>query len=227
MKLQDRDKEILKLCYEQQFLMSEHVCEYFFAGNYTETKRRLRELKASDLLQSFPVPGTNRRIFQLTFRGRKLGRVLSSMELDRVRRPFLTQVEHDAFVTFVRLRLEFLWDGIWIPELAIRKLEIKEVPDGLFVFSNGTKAAIEVENSLKGRARFTARMKGWNEVKVRLVLYVVTKKGIQERLQEFMLNAPSAPLFALIGWDELKTEKPIAWTPKGNLELIKENKSEE
>ncbi|MCO5143145.1 MAG: replication-relaxation family protein [Oligoflexia bacterium] len=222
MKLQDRDKEILKLCYEQQFLLSEHVCEYFFAGNYTETKRRLRELKAADLLKSYPVPKSNRRIFQLTWQGRKVGRELSRMELDRPRRPFDSQLEHDALVTSVRLRLELLWEGVWIPELAIRKLEIQEVPDGLFVFTNGTKAAIEIENSLKGRSRFVNRMKSWRDVKVRLVLYVVAKAGILERIKYFMSEAPSTPLFGIVPWEELKGTRPVAWSPQGELELTKE-----
>ena len=218
--LQDRDKRLLKLCYEQQFLLSDVVADHFFT-TYKEATRRMRELTNGGYFESIPHPAhAQRRVYRLSKLGARLAADLSSVPENVQWSPVF--LEHDTAVTAVRLFLEKRWDGLWIPERAIRGFNPGEVPDGLFIFPDGSKVAIEVENSLKGRARFEDRLLRWKDIKVKVVLYVSTKPEVHERLQVFLEKAPRPPLFCLVRLEELFKTDPEVWSPLGEVDLFSE-----
>jgi DNA-binding MarR family transcriptional regulator len=218
--LRDRDKRLLRLCYEQQFLLSDVVADHFFTS-YGEASRRLKELKDAGLLETMRAPTNYKRwVYRLSRKGAALASELSDTKLSLHWDPLY--LEHDATVTAVRLQLEKLWDGLWVPERAIRGYRPREVPDGLFVFPNGAKVAIEVENSLKGRARFEARLLRWKDIDVKIVLYVATKPEIFDRLRVFLEGASRPPLFCLVQLSELWRPQPEVWSPLGEIDLFSE-----
>jgi len=218
--LQSRDKQILKLCYEQQFLTSDQIADHFFSS-YREAARRIQELGNAGYLvfEKHPLKN-NARALRLAERGLQVASQLSAVAIPQRWTP--SQVEHDALVTRVRLILEKRWDGTWIPEKAIRGFRTGEVPDGLFIFENEAKVAVEVENSLKGRARFEDRLRRWKDIKVKIVLYVATKPEVHERLRVFLDGAPRPPLFCLTQLEELSKEDPSIWCPIGEIDLFSE-----
>jgi hypothetical protein len=181
----------------------------------------MRELSNAGYFEATRHPShAQRRVFRLTKKGARAAADLSNVEMKLQWSPLF--LEHDTAVTAVRLTLEKRWDGLWIPERAIRGFNPGEVPDGLYIFPDGSKKAIEVENSLKGRARFEDRLHRWKDIKVKLVLYVATKKEVYERLRVFLDGAPRSPLFCLVQLDELLKNDPDVWSPLGELDLFSE-----
>ena len=221
LEIQKRDLRILKLCYEQQFLLVRHIQEFLYEDNYVEAKRRVRELKAAGLLEENPLKHRRAKLIQLTATGKRFAAEQSSVEAGFTKiDPAL--VEHDSIVTDVRLRLEQLWKGIWIPERAIRAMNQEEVPDGLFIFESGKKAAIEVENSLKGRTRFLERLARWRPEQAHLILYVATTEDIFLHLQHWMEGPGREPLPCLMRYTQLRIPDPEIWSPIGELDLFSE-----
>ena len=51
MKVGDRDREILRISYEQQIVSTELMTRYFFGGHDTHARRRLRELSQAGYLR--------------------------------------------------------------------------------------------------------------------------------------------------------------------------------
>lgn len=223
LEIQKRDLRILKLCYEQQFLLVSHIRDYLFEGNYVEAKRRVRELMAAGLLEENSLKHRRAKLIQLTPTGKRFASEQSSVEAGFTKiDPAL--VEHDSIVTEVRLRLETKWKALWIPERALRSMNPDEVPDGLFLFESGKKAAIEVENSLKGRSRFVERLQRWNRAShcPHLVLYVATTEDIYMHLQHWLDGSPRTPLFCLVRLSQLMQPEPEVWSPIGELDLFSE-----
>lgn len=213
-RLQERDKEILRVCYEQQFLLTEHIRDHFFGGNYAEAKRRVIELRQSDYLQGAGFRIGKKMAHILGHRGMPIATAKSPLEVVQYPRIDLETVEHDAIVTDIRLRLSALWDGEWIPEKGIRSTDSSQIPDGVFLFPDGKQAAVEVENSLKGRARFERRLKFWPGSGVTLVLYVATTPEIYAALQIFLEKAEDFPVCGLISLEELRAGNLSVWAPR-------------
>lgn len=94
------------------------------------------------------------------------------------------------------------------------------MPDGLFIFPSGTKAAIEVENSLKAKSRFMRLLEDWRRVDVKLILFVVTTHHLFSNLQRFLLEGPRGVPLSLIEWETLMSEKPRVWTPSGIVDVF-------
>lgn len=222
LELQNRDKRILKLCYEQQFLLVSHIRDYLFEGNYVEAKRRVRELKAAGLLEENELKHRRAKLIQLTSTGKRFASDLSQVEAGFTKVDPAT-VEHDSIVTQVRLRLEQSWKGVWIPERALRALNLDEVPDGVMRFESGKKIAIEVENSLKGRTRFTDRLQRWNRDQgAYIVLYVATNEEIYLHLKAWLEDSKRSPLFCLTRLTQLLLPEPEVWSPIGDIDLFSE-----
>lgn len=215
MELQQRDKEILTLCYEQRFLLIRHITEYFFKRNYGEAKRRVRELKKANLIQDANAQLGRHKVLELTRTGRQLAD--SHSRIGPLRRHEIDEgtLEHDAYVTEARLLIHKHWDGYWVPEHALVGENLREIPDGLWIFDESEKqVVIEVENSLKGRTRFERRIKRWfYDPKTAMVIFIATKEEIYYSLARFLESVPQRPAFMVMTLENLKSEEPWAWSP--------------
>ncbi len=222
MVIQKRDQEILRVCYEQQFLTTEHVIQYFFkVGQWRRAYERISELKSGGFLRAEKnVLFDQLQILRLTSYGQRL--VLSSapIEVPQVRRLDPRTLVHDTIVTSVRLRLSDFWDGSWIPERVIKQDEYPQIPDGLFVFQSGKKVAVEVENSPKDRARFFQNMERWRKTDVKLVLFIATTPALVARIEGYLKEGPQGLPLALVFWDELKKRAVKVWTPSGSVDVF-------
>ena len=220
--LQERDREIMRTCYEQQFLLSEHVQRYFFHGIADRVvRKRLERLEGAGLLrrEKHWLTGES-RVIRLTRLGLRAIEEDIVIEVPQVRKPDVRTLLHDAIVTSVRLRLGELWTGSWLPERAIKQEDFPQIPDGLFIFPSHKKVAVEVENSAKSRGRFLATMERWRRVNVKLVLYVATKPDVFQTIQRFIPEGPRQVPFALVSWEDLKSGTPPVWTPDGSVQVF-------
>src|SRR4051812_42561918 len=108
--LQSRDRKILRKCYEQQFLLMEHVSQYFYqAKSMRESYRRVQEMEAAGLIrrEEIPVLG-GKKLIRLTKLGIAIALENNAVEVPQGKRLDLTTLSHDSMVTHVRLRLEHL-----------------------------------------------------------------------------------------------------------------------
>ena len=219
--IQERDKKILKLCYEQNFLLSEHISDHFFQSDSKLAARRIKKLQESGYIRYGAHPFDRKRnLIRISRLGKMIASSMSPIEFPYCNAISKYTLAHAALVTSVRLRLEKIWDGVWIPEMALKQLDTVEVPDGVFLFKSGTRVAIEVENSIKGKSRFLKRLAAWREEDEEIVLYVATSEEIYRYLKDYLQHAPVKPLFALVLWDELKTGQPVAWSAQGELGIF-------
>jgi hypothetical protein len=127
---------------------------------------------------------------------------------------------HDACVTATRLRLEELWDGHWIPEALLKSEEFPQIPDGLWIFPNGNRVAIEVERSKKDFDRFHKLQERWRAVEIRLVLYVTVGEAAARRVRRYVETGPKDLPFGVIKLEELEMGTPRVWTCLRELELL-------
>lgn len=222
MKLQERDMEILKCCYEQQFLTIEQIEEHYFKSTHSNKAReRVSELSKAGLVRSENSSlATIKKVVRLTRAGQRLAAAHAALEVPQSRRLDLATLMHDSIVTSVRLRLSQLWDARWIPERALKdKYEI--IPDGIVQFESGFNVAVEIENSIKGRSRFLKLIDTWAKVEsISLVLYVATTRQLERLIQGYLRERPSEKLFAVVAWDDLKTGVPSAQSPAGALPIF-------
>ncbi len=215
MELQQRDKDILTLCYEQRFLLIKHISQYYFKSNYSEAKRRVRELKKANLLREAGARLGRNKVLELTKEGRKLADSYSRIgPLPRYDLDPAT-LEHNAYVTEARLLIQKRWEGHWVPEHALRVENPREIPDGIFIFEETeNEAIIEVENSLKGRKRFESRIRSWfHGRKTVLVIFIATSNEIYNNLARFLEKAPERPAHIVMTLEDLNTEEPGGWSP--------------
>lgn len=210
-RLQERDREILKICYEQQFILTEHIRDHFFGGNHAEALRRIIELRNADFLKHSGLKVGKQFAHILGYQGMPVAEARSKVRLNVYPSLDSFTLEHDAIVTEVRLLLQKYWAGNWIPEAAIQKKNKAHIPDGMFAFEDGARAAIEVENSLKGRSRFESRLKFWHKDEAQMVLYIATSKEIYSYLKDYLALAPKQPAFYLITLDDLRAASKYAW----------------
>ena len=221
MKLQSRDKQILKVCYEQQFISSRQVQDHFFEGSQPNASRRMTVLTEAGLLRGIPeAHGALGKLFQLTGRGVQTARELVAVSIPQRRRFSVATMPHDLLVTDVRLRLVHFWGGAWIPERAIRADEYEQIPDGLILFPSGNKIAVEVENSIKSKRRYQKILPRWVGSNTLIVLYVTTSPAHTARMRKILLEAPKQAAFGLLEWEALRTGQPLVWTPRGEVDLL-------
>ena len=222
MLIQDRDEAILRCCYEQQFLTMDHLGRFFYAGKHKgEPYRRIQELERAGLIRKerHPLLG-GRSLIRLTQKGTEVALKDCPIKVAQLKRLDFRTLTHDALVTSVRLRIESLWDGRWVPERAIKQEEYPQIPDGVFCFESGRKVAFEVEHSLKGRERFLDRTASWRREPVFFVLYVATTAAIHSSLRRFLNDAPPDLALGLVSWTDLETTTPPVWTPRGEFNLF-------
>ncbi len=220
--LQKRDYDILQCCYEQKFLLLGHVERFFFTGCATQNARqRVLELEKSGLLriQTSPVFG-RKKILRLTQDGKGLSLSQTDHKLPYLKTLDTKTLSHDAFVTTVRLRLSELWDGIWIPELALKGHEYADIPDGVFLFNSGKKVLVEIENSLKGKSRYRELFLKLEKLKIFFCLYVATEDYVFNSLKRLIEVYPKNIPLGLISLKHLETKSPIVFTKKGDVNLF-------
>jgi len=215
--IQERDREILRCCYEQQFMVVEQVKRYFFKDRLEcNAYVRIQELERAGLVkreQTLTLDG--RRIIRLTREGLRYVRNFHPVEIPQAKTIDQSTMRHDAIVASVSLRLREFWDATWIPERALKKGDYAQIPDGIFVFNSGTKVAVEVENSQKYRTRFMGILERWRDTDIEMVLFVTTAPHIFRLLQTYLKEAPKNILFGLADWDALKQGAPEVWSTEG------------
>jgi len=208
--LQERDKELLRLCYEQGFLTAEHVHEAFFRNVGTRAAyRRVQELEAAGYLRRSRLSAlSGHRIIQTTPVGTGIARQLSQFEVPQKRRPALQTLDHDALVTSVRIWLMRLLkekSAVWVPEGHLKKHGGKQIPDGVILYSNGLEMVIEVENSLKSHDRLYELMSAWKTLAPKAqVQYIASSPVIRNGLKKALDRVgPNRGIYLSL-WDELR-----------------------
>jgi hypothetical protein len=221
--LQARDKRLLLLCYQHQFLLTEHTLHLFENRSYREARRRLLELTKSGFLFEEKNAVVGRKpIHRLTSLGAKIAASEAAETIPQQRVLKTAELVHDAVVTSVRIRLESIWsEGSFVPERLIKKSQYRQIPDGIFQFPSGKGIAIEVENSDKGRSRFLRLLSRWSDVRhIILILYVATSDSLYESVKRYLSTAPKDQPVGLLHWHHLHEGKPLVWTPRGEMPLL-------
>ncbi len=221
--IQTRDRKILKLCYEQQFILTEQVKRYFANDSYKECRRRIDELKQAGYLKNeiTPILGKT-EILRLTRIGRELAKEGTPFHVTELKKLRLVTLTHDAVVTEARLRLEAIWSlATFVPERAIKKNQFRQIPDGLFLFPSGNSIALEIENSDKGKTRFIKILKRWSDVpKVVFVLFIATHPILFESIKKWLPEGPKDQPMGVVLWEHLKIGTPLVWTKLGQVPLF-------
>lgn len=220
--LQDRDKKLIRLCYEQQFILTEHAEKYFAGASYRACRQRVQELANAQYLREEPSTSLGRKpIYRVTRLGTAVALESGATAISQPRTLQLATLVHDAIVTSVRLKLEELWNAKFVCERAIKGKEYREVPDGIFFFPSGRGIAIEVENSDKGRTRFLRLLQRWKDTpQIAFVLYVATSPELFEAIKRFLGHAPKDRPMGVVQWLDLETGRPMVWSQRGDLALF-------
>jgi len=231
--IQERDKKILKICYEQKCLSSEQVLEGIFRGVHrSEGYRRIQELEQAGFLKRIrPLGFGKQTVIQLTALGEGLARAESPYDVPRLRRLNLNTLVHDLLVNRVRMRLEELWDGQWVPEVELKRtrssaFEPQQIPDGIFVWPSAKAIAIEVENSLKTLDRYRQIIRAYDkDDEIICLLYVAATdaiyRGLKAHIQATASRHSLETPVVLASLTELLTcPPPGVWSPRGQLALL-------
>lgn len=221
--LQTRDLELLRICYEQQFLVYEQVEKYLFKEVSSRiARRRILKLKSAGLLRREEQNAFSlKHVLRVTKEGQKLAESLSPFCIPQSKKTDLATFNHDRIVTDVRLRLSEFWDGVWTPEKALKD-KYPIIPDGLFQFEKtGTAVALEIENSLKGKTRFLELLKEWQRVdSILLVIFIATDQKIFNAIKNHLEHAPAKPAFGLIELNSFLSASPKLYSSRGTLDVF-------
>jgi len=220
---QPRDQSLIRTIYEHQSLEIAQAHRFFFkqAGDHV-TQRRIRILERAGLLRRQHVYAPHKRtLLRLTQSGIALAEIGRSNLIKQPRTLDVRLIPHNLAVATVRLRLAELWDAHWVPEALLKTEEFEEIPDGVAVFSNGHRVAVEVENSIKGADRFQSLLERWKRIPVTLVLYVSTTPQIASKLRDRLAKGPEEVPFGLVELAALEqSDPPAVWTPRGEFRLL-------
>lgn len=207
--LQERDKTLLRICYEQQFITAADAAKYIFEDRYKVAWRRLASLRKAQLLKSELVHDRV-LIFRVTKLGQSAAEESGALPVPQLNRVAPERVNHDRLVTLVRLRLAELWDAKFISEQALEKEA--ELPDGVLEFASGKKIALEVEASLKGRTRFLKRLRYLGDKGYYLILYVASTEHLFDALQQYLKDSDVRCHVGLTVWSKLESSTPLLWS---------------
>jgi hypothetical protein len=226
--LTERDREILKLCFEQQFLLMKHVRHFFPNAKERRVEVRVLKLIRSGFVRREFYPEFGQvAVLRLTNRGVQVAQLAGARNLKPAIRINPKTLDHDAKVTSARLRLLQFWNANFIPERAIKAKNIPEVPDGIFFFPSGRGVALEVENSDKGRTRFLRLLERWKETpSIALVLFVVSHPKLHGAILRNLQTAACEQAVGVVRYDDLMTGKPLVWTTHGERDLFAKTEPE-
>ena len=220
--LQSRDRHLINLTYEQQFLGVAQAHEFILSGMVLrEKQRRIQELERAGFIRRERSLGCDRSgIIRLTKSGIKLAEINRTERIPQLRKISIQTLHHDSIVTAVRLRLAQLWNATWIPERLIKADDYPQVPDGILVFPSGTTLAIEVENSPKGPKRFREIQERWRSNPIKLCLYVASSDVMFRIVKNYLELGPKDLPFGLVNWSDLEKGTPPVWMPQGEIEIL-------
>ncbi|MGE4108219.1 MAG: hypothetical protein AB7F66_13475 [Bacteriovoracia bacterium] len=219
--IQSRDRAMLRICYEQQFLTMPHIRE-FYPNNKSgkEAIRRAGALAKSGFWYKAPSPlNPKELIYRVTSRGKDIAQAEGAPKINGLKTLSMATLLHDGLVTAVRLRLGSIWNARFVCERAIKEGDYPQIPDGLFFFPSGLGIALEVENSEKGKTRFIELANRWAATpSVFAVLYVAKDQDLANTLKKFVGQAsPTKPL-GVVDWTSLRYGWPTVWTIRGELD---------
>lgn len=225
MKIGDRDREILRISYEQQMISTQLMTRYFFGGHDTHARRRLRELAEGGYLREAEVRGGwyPHKLYRPTTQGAKLAGSLSRLVIPQRRVFSLSTLEHELLVTDVRLRLSQVWDAAWLPRKALRADNYRQVADGLLAFPSGRVIAVEVEAFCRTELQYQHIWQKWVGTNTFLVLYVAKSPVVAALLRRLLVLAPKGAAFGVVEWEALRrqnTAPPLIWTPRAEVDLF-------
>lgn len=221
--VQERDKEMAKTIYEEQFLRLSTISRFFFNESFQSASKRVLKLVNLRLFrfEKLNLPGAP-KVVRLTPNGVKLARSVSPFEVKQKRKVPLSTFEHDSVVSMTRLKLKEYFDASWIPEKALKSHNLKKIPDGILLFQSGRRIAVEVENSVKSKDRYLEMWREWESHDFLLVLYVTTNDIVHKAIQKRMSEFPGTKVrFGLIHLNVLmEASAESVWTPKGSVALF-------
>ncbi|MBS1960586.1 MAG: hypothetical protein JST04_00110 [Bdellovibrionales bacterium] len=181
----------MTLCYEQGFISLNQVERYLFReADPRRARERVLELERAGYVFRTKTYGESRNtLVRLTLAGLAVALGNTDLEIKPRSRIDFATLDHDLKLIDIRMKLEERWkDFRWIPERAIRAADYPEVPDGLCLFSDGRKVAIELENSLKGEARTLRLLSRWRDTDVSLVIYFASHPGIRRKYERLLAH---------------------------------------
>jgi hypothetical protein len=216
MRMQERDRKILTLCYEQSFLEKKHFEK--FLPSEVAARRRIIALENADLIYRIDSQAKlNTKLIRLTRRGIYEVEANYPYRIQQKRQIHPSNYFHDSLVIDVRLRLAELWLARWTPEALLGSGT--EIPDGIITFRSGRKIFIEVENSLKSRKRFLDRLRQFYGQGC--VLYITTNLVTERGLKRYITEAEGRlPSIALIPIESLMSPSPAIWSPDPKLSIF-------
>ncbi len=203
--LSERDRGILRLCYEQTFLLREHVECFFGDASGRRINQRLKVLEDGGFLTRsyFPELGP-KAVIRLSKRGESVALQSGARNTRQPARLNPKTLAHDAIVTTCRQKILRHWNAEFIPERAIKTRDFPEIPDGIFFFRSGRGIALEVENSDKGRTRFLRLLERWKGApSIVFVLFVATTDRLFETLSRYLSSGPEDQPMGVVRFSEL------------------------
>jgi hypothetical protein len=160
LELTDRDRGIFKLIHEQRYLAYSHINEAFWEGSSEiagACYHRLERLMAADYIAKQKVSRKNLTIYLLQEKGLKALEekgLDQGMPLFKLNDHYMLSMDHDLKVTNIRILFRKLGQNSWTSERVLKERDRRlKVPDGILNIY-GEQAAIEFENSTKGRIRY-------------------------------------------------------------------------
>ncbi|MCC7442161.1 MAG: hypothetical protein IT285_11035 [Bdellovibrionales bacterium] len=225
--IQARDREILRVIYEQQFLRPRELMRGPFKGVHrTEVYRRIRELESAGYISRKQyVPG-GYTFIRLTDPGLEVARSESRWDFHYNRRLNLDWAQHDALVTQIRFRLEALLGGDWMPRAVLlrdytgEKGSSAAIGDGAMVFASGKRIVVEVEELARRRDVYIRVLQAWAHPAKATVVLFVADGIIYRKLQKLLPHAPPQQPFALTTPEELFRDPPAPpWSIRGPLPI--------
>jgi len=228
-RLQERDLQNLVMIYEQKFLTSGHTQKTGFKECHQSLAyRRMSEIeKAGFIKASKPFQGSNLIAYVLTRKGVEEVRKWTDTNIQYSSRINLANFEHDSMVTDVRLWLcEYFkaYAPRWFPEIVLRIGSEPSIGDGIIELSNQKRFAVEVENSVKAKARIESIMRYWaNEPKINVVFYITTLPSITRRIKKSiqeLFDRGEKVNAGVIELEQIKNDLPLQlWTPRGIIQI--------
>ena len=190
--IQQRDKDLLKICFEQKFLNKQQIREWVSIRgglNKSESaeriaRRRLNQLKALGLIETQQHQLSKKEYVNVTATGVRylidLGLIPENAKHAEVD---AHTINHDSMVTNIRLccMKHHLFEA-WQSDRCLKLQDKNQIPDAVVSFfapkQNKTVfAAIEVELTVKQRDRLKTVFKSYDKSDYQLVLYFMESES--------------------------------------------------
>lgn len=198
--LNERDGRFLKFCFEQYFVARPHMMAWLIQNYEVRTAsdqksallRTLRHLTRQNWLQkSYPAKLDLEEVFSVTPSGCELLKTIGLIPIDATDGVLDNdKLRHDYLVTDVRLQWESFEEfENWVPERFLRNGDDDKIPDALMLCRSPlrpepVRIGIEVEITLKSRARYERKFNDYNTGPYDLVFYFTADDSIDQAILE-------------------------------------------